>query len=105
MKNAIVKKAPDFEQTGNAAAMREALEALVEYWDWGGYDAMRINRLQDEARAALAAPARNCDVPYIDEVARYSAFKAWCNAKGHTMEPKLAYDAFDWLFAPEGGAE
>lgn len=53
-----------------------------------------------KARAALAAPPRNCDVPYNDRVEMYGAFKDWCNARGHTMNPKLACDAFDWLLAP-----
>lgn len=47
---------------GDVAAMREALSKLIAYWDWNGYDAMRESRLKDMARAALAAPPRNCDV-------------------------------------------
>ena len=60
---------------GNAAAIREALEALVAYWDWGGYDAMRESRLKDMARAALSAPARQCDVGTAEEQdARFGEF-------------------------------
>ena len=61
--------------SGNAAAIREALEALVAYWDWGGYDAMRESRLKDMARAALSAPARQCDVGTAEEQdARFGEF-------------------------------
>lgn len=34
--------------------MRDALRALVEYWDWCGYDALREAKLKEDARAALA---------------------------------------------------
>ena len=58
--------------------------------------------------SALAAPPRNCDT-YNDRVEMYGVFKDWCNTRGHTMEPKLANDAFEWLLAPaaekEGGAK
>lgn len=93
--------------TGNSQKLREALEEQLRYWN-----SHIRNRAEEEMRqrteAALAAPARNCDLPFADDVARYGAFKAWCNAKGHTMEPKLAYDAFDWLLSTaekEGGAQ
>lgn len=57
------------EQLGNAAAMREALEALVGVIDkcdssdplWWHIGAKGVKPLKD-ARAALAAPPRNCDV-------------------------------------------
>lgn len=62
---------------GNAAKIREALAALVKYWDWGGYDAMRESRLKDEARAALAAPPRNCDIGTPEEQAR--RFELFCD--------------------------
>lgn len=57
-------------------------------------------RLSTKIERALAAPPRNCDTPYNDRVEMYGAFKDWCNARGHTMNPKLACDAFDWLLAP-----
>ena len=47
--------------------MREALEALIAYWDWNGFDAMRESRLKDMARAALSAPPRNCDTGTPEE--------------------------------------
>lgn len=92
------------KQTGNAAAMRDALsDACYAMFNFlktqsGGYEEMAI--ALDKAKAALSEPARNCDVEYADQVEMYYAFKDWCRAKGHTMEPMLAYDAFDWLLAP-----
>jgi hypothetical protein len=44
------------------------LKALVEYWDWGGYDAMREYSLKEEARRVLAMPLRNCDVLTPEEM-------------------------------------
>ena len=64
------------EPVGNAEAMREALEALIAYWDWNGFDAMRESRLKDMARAALAVPRRNCDVGTEKEQAERQ--KAYC---------------------------
>ena len=56
-------------QVGNAAAMREALEALVGVIDnydsknplWWHSGAKGVKPLKD-ARAALTAPPRNCDI-------------------------------------------
>lgn len=56
-------------RVGNSAAMREALEALVGVIDecnsgnplWWHIGAKGVKPLKD-ARAALAAPPRNCDV-------------------------------------------
>ena len=99
------------ESVGNAAAMREALVFCLRII---GKNGIRGNVFIDDIReahrvitAAIAEPARNCDIQFVDDVARYGAFKDWCNAKGNTMEPKLAYDAFQWLLSPaeKGGAE
>ena len=57
-----------YSQVGNAAAMREALEALVGVIDkcdsgdplWWHIGAKGVKPLKD-ARAALSAPLRNCD--------------------------------------------
>lgn len=38
----------------SAPDIHSALKALVEYWDWGGYDAMRETRLKEICRGALA---------------------------------------------------
>jgi len=64
------------KQTGNAAAMREALAAIVAYWDWNGFDAMRESRLKDMARAALAKPPRQCDVGTEQE--QQDRFREFC---------------------------
>ena len=64
----------DSLQVGNAAAMREALEALVGVIDkcdsgdplWWHIGAKGVKPLKD-ARAALSAPPRNCDVGTVAE--------------------------------------
>jgi hypothetical protein len=94
---------------GDAAVMREALsDACYAMFNFlktqsGGYEEMAI--ALDKAKAAIAAPPRNCDRTFADHVAMYDEFKAWCNAKGHTMNPKLASDAFDWLLSKAEGAQ
>ena len=100
-------------ERGDASKLREALKATLDLF-WDIHNANRSPQSNQayavikQIKAALAAPPRNCDMPN-DRVEKYDAFKDWCNARGHTMEPKLAYDAFDWLFATatekEGGAK
>lgn len=59
------------KRTGNAAAMREALDEILNRIDtWrtdGSMDHWQYSQLFDIADAALAAPARNCDVGTIEE--------------------------------------
>ena len=63
---------------GNAAAMREALKELVGVIDkydsgnplWWNSDAKGVKPLKD-ARAAIAAPPRNCYIGTADEQAVY----------------------------------
>lgn len=100
---------------GNAAALREAMETILSIANtFMAETRMRhvtdsarvdVGVIEDVAKAALAAPARNCDVEYVDNVEMYGEFKDWCKSKGHTMEPMLAYDAFDWLLAPVAGLD
>ena len=104
------------KQVGNATKLREAIikaEAVLDgirlmVLQGQEYDIhlLDIDGALKKCRAALAAPPRNCD-RYNDRVEMYGVFKDWCNARGHTMEPKLAYDAFEWLLATatekEGG--
>lgn len=90
---------------GDAAKLREALETLVdlvEAWEDHLPSAIReeeVSPALDKSNAALATPPRNCDMQYSDRAEMFGAFNDWCNARGHTMEPKLAYDAFEWLLA------
>lgn len=64
---------------GNAAKLREALEAWMEYWNWGGYDALRERRLKTQTNAALASTPRNCDVGTVKEQTK--RFWRFCNEK------------------------
>lgn len=95
----------DSAPVGDMAAMREALTKVSEWMAHriatGGFEASPTfpTVLENIVLPALAKPPRNCDRTFIDRPAMYYEFKDWCNAKGHTMEPKLAYDAFDWLLA------
>lgn len=90
--------------TGNAAALREALEKIRHEYGWGliscrtcvssEADVERVSDLfEKQIDAALAAPPRNCDRFATAE----EAYSAWMQA--------VEMDAIcDWLFAPaEGG--
>ena len=61
---------------GDAAAMREALEDSLRFWNGITSRTRREENLRLEIAAALAAPARNCDVGTADEQAE--RFEAEC---------------------------
>lgn len=92
-------------QAGNGVAMRNAMvkcrELAETIWQSeGGEDvSSEIAELKDTIDAALATPPRNCDRKFADHPTMYYEFRDWCHKKGHTMEPLLASDAFDWLLA------
>lgn len=74
------------EPPPNVSAMREALEwatstmdvsqdVLDETEDWENEVVCWVSELQEKARSALAAPARNCDVGSVEEQAeRFTRF-------------------------------
>lgn len=81
------------EQPSNAAALREALEKIARWDDGIGADISNI------ARAALAAPARNCD----RFATANDAVKGYIAAHPHDDEPDASTYG-SWLFATaEGG--
>jgi len=88
---------------GNKMKMREALVEISKIADdWSLYansKAGALDRIYELANAALSETPRNCDIPYKCRVEMYGAFKDWCKANGWTMEPMLAWNAFDWLLA------
>ena len=126
---------PLFAAPGNAAALRaalsraiDAIQTMIALYDeehtaavktgatWERSDTSAVNAIVEQSRAALAAPARNCD--RFGEC--HEAVDAWhreerClgrHVDGGTCErdplaPTLAPVCFaKWLFAPaEGGTE
>lgn len=91
--NAVLAAPP--EPIGNGAKMREALEEIFDCCkDSLGYN---IAYVEDQARQALSAPARNCD--------RYRTLAAALDA-WRDVDPREAGMFDDWLFAEaKGGAE
>jgi len=89
---------------GNIAAMREALDDIIDKIDtWrsdGTIEHWQYSQLFDIADAALAAPVRNCDRFATAEEA-YAAWHEWLD----DFDDVEAANAFDWLFSTEGGAE
>ena len=104
---------------GNAAAIREALIALVDYYQITCHSCMGIapelHRLVYNARAALALPRRNCDVGTEKE--KKERFRAVCKAfRQHDDSDYCSYacpidgngDCYEkWAQMPyeEGGAK
>lgn len=106
----LSKNGADFGQLGNAAKLREALNRLViasegflkthsaKYY-------VDTTEALDKAKAAIAAPPRNCD-RFASAEEAWDAYDEWVEsyrAQGKT-EP---FNEFGWLFAPatekEGG--
>ena len=52
---------------GNAAAMREALERFMGWYNITSIRTASLRTIAEAARAALAAPARQCDVGTADD--------------------------------------
>ena len=83
---------------GNAAAMREALEAAIPImraclFDY--YNTTDVKKVVGEMKAALSAPPRNCDRPEC--ATTKAAQDTWRKEDGG----KTAY--YEWLFAEQEG--
>lgn len=92
---------------GNIAAMREALDDIIDKIDtWrsdGTIEHWQYSQLFDIADAALAAPVRNCDVGTAEE----QCLRFWRETE---REPEIARSVGGfsrWAQMPyeEGGAE
>ena len=103
---------------GNAAALRAALEWVADFSsddyvdDEYSIDGQNLQKAAERARAALSAPARNCDrfATAEEAVAAFADhLRAWENAHGIFSEcpdhpVKVPAGAFAWLFdKAEGG--
>ena len=93
--------------TGNAAAMREALVRIVNWFDEGGWDEdaeEEMDSMLEVANTALAKPPRNCDVGTAEEQKfRHSEYcKKSSMGKGCSQCPlKDTLDCrFDWSQMP-----
>ena len=93
-------------EVGNAAAMREALEALVGVIDkcdsgdplWWHIGAKGVKPLKD-ARAALSAPPRNCDKYTLAESLRKYGFPT----KSKPWGEKEWLDFCEWYISEAKG--
>lgn len=101
-------------QFGNAAAMRAALERALKWWTEKG-NILEREAVFKQIRAAISAPARNCDrfataVGAMEEWGKYpqSRYKG-CRVCPHgdtSMVSPLHLTLAEWLFATaKGGAE
>lgn len=101
------------ERPGNAAALRAALEKFLDFsrrglafftsYRYTEAENAEIEAAFDGAKAALAAPARNCD-RFADPGKAWLAYKAECD-KNETVPNMIG--AISWLLEPakKGGAE
>lgn len=96
------------EPPSNAVALRAALEWVAEFVELGvddeyGVDGQNLTIAAEKARAALAAPARNCDRPECRTEEGASA--TYIAEHPHAVEPDASTYG-SWLLATaEGGAE
>ena len=97
----LKKEVASLRNAGDAAAFREAVEKLLDVLYDIGVDeettkiatgiatmsevSQKANNAIRQARAALAAPARNCDVGTAAE--QYARFKRHCKARHKTDKP------------------
>ncbi len=100
---------------GNVAKLREALEEIERMAQWGGSDfgnpVVRglldtLTSIRDKAKAALAAPPRNCDVGTVEE--QKERLAAHCKSTKNCRQcPYLSkWCAIEWANAAvekEGG--
>lgn len=89
---------------GDAAAMREALEKVLEIlnMEWDAHrETSAMWEMQEICTAALSAPPRNCDVGTVeDQLVRFDRF---CGAKVHCRECVLRNSCscgFAWAQLP-----
>lgn len=95
-------------EVGNAAKLREVAE-FVAHIDDNGYTSHDVQCAIDKARAAIAAPARNCErfSDYHDAVDAWEKEEKCCGKRmdGGCQNDKLAYAmaplcVAKWLLAP-----
>lgn len=84
---------------GNAAAMRKALINIQEYAKALDAGDLNVLAILYTCRAALSAPARNCD-RYKDAPSAYADFIVPWKLDGHLDEVPTLQDFANWLFAP-----
>lgn len=86
---------------GNAAAMREALEAalpIMRNCPFTHYNTTEVDAVVSKMEAALSAPPRNCD-RFNDS---WDVLKAW---SGGVDTPSEIVKMIDWLLAPAAEQE
>ena len=89
------------KNSGNSAALREALERFVVLFDRGeDVTPDEAYSCANKARAALAAPPRNCDRFQTIDEAR-NAY--WAYREPLEFAEKDFLSILDWLFAPAEG--
>lgn len=100
----------------NMAAMREALQSIAAIYDGadtGGLDASIV--IYNIVKAALSAPARNCDFlefprNEIDEQKIWDDYYKWCdNPRNRNIDNFPLHSVVGWLLAPaaerKGGSD
>ena len=110
MSKNVSKNGADFGQLGNAAKLREALDKIekMAHCDLSNvYPKYRdkfndmIGGIEREARAALAAPPRNCDL-YNDVEDSWQDYKQFRRQTGEAIYFDMVHfwSFAKWLFAP-----
>ena len=95
-------------RVGNSAKMRESLsDACYAMFNFlktqnGGYEEMA--KALDKAKAALAAPPRNCDIGTAEE--QVSRHRIWCKCGGDcAVSCKMCFAKWSQMPYEKGGAK
>lgn len=90
-------------ECGDVAKLREALKrawlfvsATRESFAFVHEGRIERDKLCEDIDAALAAPARNCDLPKVVE----DPWRAWMDDKSNWEEGYPKLEIHDWLLAP-----
>ena len=87
---------------GDMAAMREAFEEMLAWYDELHDDVAAMDAAMEKARAALAKPPRNCDLLADAHKALSAIHNDRCYVQNPIEERKLTVN---WLFAEAKGEQ
>ena len=102
----VLKLIAQLKASGNAAALREAVERVKEIAirEWNAFrETAAMKEMHDICEVALSKPPRNCDVGTAEE--QDDRFVTWRYSK--PLREEFGLDALAWAQLPyeEGGAE
>lgn len=99
----VLKLMAQLKAVGNAAAMREAVEAVVRALSESNdvQSALLLMQAEEKCNAALAVPTRNCDMmPNIEDLTMHDLAKSPCKSTLVCASREELLALVRWLLAP-----